>query len=88
MNDTNVHAMPGVRAPTSKPNQVLIDVLRDVLAMAEDGRLQSLIGAGFTADGLRFSMWADTHGDTYQMLGSLAWLQAEYVHKHTPRSGL
>lgn len=80
---SNVTALPGVRAPVSGPNEALVSVLRDLLSRAEAGHLQSFIGTGFQADGMRAAAWADQHDNVYQMLGALAWLQAEYVHRHT-----
>jgi hypothetical protein len=82
---TNVRTMPGLRHPddAAKPNEGLIGAIRQLLAMAESGQLQSYIGTGFTSDGLRLATWADSHEDRYQMLGALAWLQHEYVHRHT-----
>lgn len=82
---SNVRALPGVKEPdeASKPNEGLIGALRQLLAMAESGQLQSYIGTGFTCDGLRVATWGDHHDDKYQMLGALAWLQHEYAHKHT-----
>lgn len=73
----------GINVPTQEPNEGLVKALRELLAMAEDGRLQSYIGTGFSSDGLRVSTWADHHDDIYQMLGSLEWLKAEYIHRHT-----
>lgn len=80
---SNVRALPGSVAPTSEPNTALVQMLRDMLVMAEDGRLRSFIGTGFCADGARLAMWADAHPNVYEMLGAIAWLQAEYLHKHT-----
>jgi hypothetical protein len=82
---SNVLAMPGFRTPDEarQPNEKLIAVLRDALGMAESGQLQCFIGTGFTHDGLRLATWCDDHNDIYQMLGSIAWLQAEYIHRHT-----
>ena len=81
---TNVVGIGG-RVPTQlgEPNEALIGVLEDALARAKTGQLQSLIGTGFTSDGGRLAMWADQHENVYEMLGSLAWLQHEYVHRHT-----
>lgn len=82
---SNVLSMPGLRNPedAAKPNEALIEALRNALAMAESGQLQCYIGTGFTADGLRLATWVDHHDDRYQMLGSLAWLEHEYVSRHT-----
>jgi hypothetical protein len=71
----------------TEPNAGLIAALQDLLNMAETGQLQSFVGTGFTRDGLRAATWADFHSDVYQMLGALAWLQAEYIHRHTAESG-
>lgn len=77
--------MPGFRNPedAAKPNEALVDVLRKALEMAETGQLQCYIGTGFTSDGLRLATWCDNHDDVYQMLGAIAWLQAEYIKRHT-----
>ena len=73
----------GITPPTSEPNTSLVSALRQLLEMAETGQLQSYIGTGFTKDGLRVSTWSDFHDDVYQMLGSIEWIKAEYIHKHT-----
>ena len=82
---SNIRTMPGLRHPddAAKPNQDLISGIKQLLQMAESGQLQCFIGTGFTCDGLRLATWADHHEDRYQMLGALAWLQHEYVHRHT-----
>jgi len=64
------------------PNESLISALESLLNDAKEGRLQSLVGTGFTGDGMRLALWCDTHEDVYQMLGALAWLQAEYIERH------
>lgn len=73
----------GIRNPTAEPNEPLVQALRDLLAMAESGQLQSYLGTGFTHDGLRVSTWCDFHDDVYQMVGSIEWLKAEYLERHT-----
>lgn len=80
---SNVAALPGCKVQDGKPNEALIAMLRDLLSRAERGELQSLIGTGFMADGLRMGVWGDSHPNVYEMMGALAWLQAEYVHRHT-----
>jgi hypothetical protein len=82
---SNVRALPGLREPdeAATPNQELIEALRRALDMAESGQLQCYIGTGFTSDGLRLSTWVDAHDNRYEMLGSLAWLEHEYVNRHT-----
>lgn len=66
-----------------EPDQGLIDMLRDMLGMAERGELQSLVGVGFCADGTRASLWHPTHDNVYEMLGSINWLGHEYVSRVT-----
>lgn len=80
---SNVTALPGSKVPNQKPNEALITMLNKLLRHAEDGRLQSFIGTGFQQDGCRVAIWVDTHDNVYEMLGALAWLQAEYVNRHT-----
>jgi hypothetical protein len=81
---SNVTSLFGERPPQlGEPNHALINALKDMLSMAESGRLQSMIAAGFTQEGNRLSLWCDIHPDVYQMLGAIAWLQHEYVHRHT-----
>ena len=85
---SNVKAMPGLRVPGDvKPNEGLVSMLEDLLGRAKTGSLRSLIASGFTADGLRVAVWADHHDNVHEMLGALAWLQAEYVHRHTHTDG-
>jgi hypothetical protein len=72
---------PGVRNPVdaTKPNQELIDILKDVLAMAESGQLQSFYGTGFTPDGLRSAVWCDTEENVYQVLGAMESMKLELL---------
>ena len=79
---SNIASILTKRAP-SEPNASLVAALTNMLRRAADGELQSFIGTGFTADGMRAAMWSDHHGNVYEMIGALAWLQAEYVHRHT-----
>jgi len=81
---SNVRALPNIgNLPTSEPNEQLIKNLEDLLAMARSGQLQSFIGTGFFLDGARVASWGDFHQNVYEMLGSLSWLHAEYIHRHT-----
>lgn len=79
-NVTPLHS--GIRTPTSEPNSALVKMLRDALAMAEDGRLQSFIGTGWLADGNRVSTVADFHQNVYAMLGAIEMLKQEYLARH------
>lgn len=79
-----IKTLPGVQPYLNgKSNPNLVTALEDLVEMAKDGRLQSFIGTGFMADGARLATWFDLHDNVYEMLGSLAWLQHEYVHRHT-----
>lgn len=79
---TNIRALPGVIAPTTQPNEVLIRMLEDMLRDAKSGAVQSFVGTGFQADGLRLAFWCPDQ-DVYKMLGALTWLQHEYVYRIT-----
>lgn len=82
---TNIVTMPGVNREsiTGEPSEMVIAICRDLLEMAEDGRLQSMVGTGFLADGSRIGIWADAHTNVYEMLGAINWLEHEYVERHT-----
>lgn len=73
---------PGIRPPSGEPSSALIKVLRDLFAMAEDGRLQSFVGTGWLADGNRVSIVADFHQNVYEMLGALESLKVDYIKRH------
>lgn len=84
MSTHNVVPLLGARLPTGVPNEALVKALEGLLEHARSGRLQSFIGTGFGDDGKsRFAHWSDSHDDVYQMLGALAWLQHEYVARHS-----
>lgn len=80
---TNVVPLGVMPPQAGEPQEVLIAVLSRALDMARDGALQSFVGTGFTSGGERLTIWHDTHPDVYQTLGSLAWLQHEYVSRRT-----
>ena len=83
---SNVHTIGGAVLPTAStltPNSRLVTSLKELLALAESGKLSSFVGTGFTTEGMRTTLWVDTHPDKIQMLGSLAWLEHEYVHRCT-----
>ena len=81
----NVKPLRGAIIPTNEPNQGLIAALRDILADAESGRLQSFIAAGFLDDGLRMSCIINTHPNAYEVIGSLEMLKHEYINNYTER---
>jgi hypothetical protein len=82
---SDVRVFPGVSNPedVGQPVAELIEVLEKALAMAKSGQLQCYIGTGFTCDHLRLATWCDRHENVYEMAGALAWLQAEYMRRHT-----
>lgn len=81
----NVTALRGAVVPTSAPNQALISALRDILADAEAGRLQSLFAAGFLSDGLRMSCILGEHANVYEVIGSMEMLKSDYINHFTER---
>ena len=78
---TNVITLGGQPVKPIEPNQGLISAFRALLDSAEKGELQSFVGTGFRRDGSRAVLWSDTPGDVVQVLGSLAWLQADYIKR-------
>lgn len=82
---TNVTALRGGAVPTSEPNRALIAALKDILADAESGRLQSLCGAGFLSDGLRMSCIIGEHSNVYEVIGSIEMLKHDYINGFTER---
>jgi hypothetical protein len=80
---SNVEPLFGTHLPSKagQPRESLVELLTNILERAKSGELQSFIGCGFTKDGLRLAVWHATHENVYEMLGSLAWLQHEYVHR-------
>lgn len=81
---TNVVSLNGGQHPAiGEPRAALVSVIEDMLAKARTGELQSFIGTGFTADGGRLAVWSEGAPNVYAMLGAIAWLQHEYVHRHT-----
>lgn len=77
----NVVALPGVVVPTNDPKPALVKVMRDLLEMAESGRLQVFIGTGWMADGNRITAWGGVHDNVYEMLGAIEWMREEYVDR-------
>ena len=82
---TNITSLRGAVVPTNEPNQALIDALKDILADAESGRLQSFYASGFLSDGLRMSCILGTHDNVYEVIGSMELLKQDYINYHTER---
>ncbi len=82
---SNITALRGGSIPTSEPNAGLIAALKDILADAESGRLQSFFAAGFLNDGLRMSCVLGDHSNVYEVIGSIEMLKIDYINNHTER---
>jgi hypothetical protein len=82
---TKVHALRGASVPTSEPNEALVAALKDILAEAESGLLQSFIAAGFRSDGLRMSCFLGAHSNVYEVIGSIEMLKQDYIDRHTEK---
>ena len=79
---SNVKALPGALVQTGEPNQALIAALKDILADAESGQLQSLFATGFRSDGLRMSCMFP-HDNVYEVVGAIEWLKVQYMDQMT-----
>jgi len=82
---TNVTALRGAVVLTNEPNAALVAALKDILADAESGRLQSFFAAGFLNDGLRMSCVLGDHSNIYEVVGSIEMLKQHYITNHTER---
>ena len=82
---TKVHALRGASVPTSEPNEALVAALKDILAEAESGLLQSFIAAGFRSDGLRMSCFLGARSNVYEVIGSIEMLKQDYIDRHTEK---
>lgn len=82
---SNITALRGAVVPTNEPNQALIAALKDILADAESGRLQSFFAAGFLSDGLRMSCFLGEHSSVYEVVGSIEMLKNDYITRFTER---
>lgn len=80
---TNVKALRGAVVPTNEPNTALVAALKDILADAEAGRLQSFFAAGFLSDGLRMSCIVNSHPNVYEVIGSIEALKHDYITRYT-----
>ena len=81
MTTNNVVNLAGepVREP-GEPNASLVAALEDLLRDAKEGRLQTFLGAGWSSDGQRVSLFVPDYDDYFATLGSLAELTFEYQH--------
>lgn len=80
MSGDNVTNFPGwERVDRSEPNKALIDGLKDALAKAESGELQTLCAAGVTDEGDMFYMRYIQPGDYIPVMGAVTVMQADNV---------
>lgn len=87
---SNVISINGGPVPehvSGEPCDGMIRALERLLEMARNGEIQSFIGTGFTHDGQRLAVWSGGHSNVYEMLGSLSWLEHEYVSRTTEALG-
>ena len=82
---SNVKSLRGDVVPTNEPNEALIAALKDILADAESGRLQSFFASGFLSDGLRMSCVLGQHTNVYEVIGSMEVLKQDYLNNYTER---
>lgn len=84
MDDKVIPIKPGLATGVATSQPELAKMLRDLADQAEEGELVSLIGTGFTTHGTRLAVWFTQPGqDVYSTLGSIAWLEHEYVYRMT-----
>lgn len=68
--------------PFGVGNGALVEILRDMLAKAESGELQSLLGVGHTSDHGILSVFTEAaHEDYFAILGALEELKAEFMRR-------
>jgi hypothetical protein len=71
---SKVHAFPRpvADAPADESVASIIDVLRDNLALAREGKLRSIAVVTVSADGAAIgTQWSCAHGDSASLIGKL-----------------
>lgn len=64
-----------------EPNEGLVKALEDLLQDARSGRLQTLLGVGWSSESERVVLFVPDYDDYYATLGSLEELKFEYQHR-------
>lgn len=77
---SNIVAMPGYRGPEPDPRESLIGLLESLLEQAKEGRLQSLVGVGITADQAIKTIYCPNE-QIYTELGGLQVLIQRYLRE-------
>lgn len=61
--------------PKAKPNQDVIEVLKELLSKAKSGELRSIMAIGTITGGATFGTWSTHEADLYMLLGQASRLQ-------------
>ena len=80
MAKSNVVVMPGYTGPEPEPRENLIELLESLLEQAKEGRLQSLVGVGITADNAIKTVYCPNE-QIYTELGGLQVLIQRYINE-------
>ncbi len=78
-----IKLLPGAQIPDNEaPDEGLVGICRQLLEMAESGKLRNIIGCGFMSDGSKAAVWCDTHDSYLEQLGALRQLEQDYIDRH------
>lgn len=80
MTKSNIVVMPGYTGPDPEPRENLIELLESLLEQAKEGRLQSLVGVGITADHAIKTVYCPNQ-QIYTELGGLQVLIQRYLNE-------
>ena len=80
MTKSNIVVMPGYTGPEPEPRENLIELLESLLEQAKEGRLQSLVGVGITADHAIKTVYCPGQ-EIYTELGGLQVLIKRYLNE-------
>lgn len=61
--------------PKAKPNQNVIELLKDLLSKAKAGELRSIMAIGTVTGGATITTWSTAEADLYMLLGQASRLQ-------------
>ena len=62
------------------PNEALVKMLTDALALATSGSLQTFVGIGLLETGEQYHMAAYNTDEAHLVLGLLEWLKLDFFH--------
>ena len=80
MAKSNIITIPGFMGPEPEPREGLIEMLESLLEQAREGRLQSLVGVGITADNAIKTVYCPNQ-QVYTELGGLQVLVQRYLRE-------